>query len=1454
MQNHNTLAFEETLRLYTLEHGALGAYPLSAAQRRLWLLEQLSDAVTMPVTARYQVTGQLDIAVVQLNLSRLIAGTETLRSLFTEVEGKPVRLLMPAGQVQLEFFDTEEGCDVDSGLVSASIAQSILKVFDLKKGPLLRVFIAKISDDEYELVLAGHPIVLDEHSLNLIAESLLFSPSNYHEDVGRSEQSGDLTAIFQIEQARMGNDAVKTAMRHWGQTLQAPAATEIPSEFPRPAVKGTRRKVHKTQLLPTSTAQTLENFVSSWLAVLMRWQGSQSAVCGVKTRAASHSQVIGPLQTFLPVRVDMADDSTLDDIAHQLVAQLTSEDKISFSGLLEICPPKRDVSRTPYFQTGLRYIDTTVPLDTKNGIVLVERPVLLASSDLDLYITCWVGEQGITLVLDYDRDVLSDTVVDTLAEALSTVMLAARNQSIPTVGLMSLQTREKILSLSRGPTEQWEPTTLVDFVAATMQSVPENIAVTNSEQCLTYTELWERSARVAANIQKQVAGRDNIISVVLPRCVDFVATVLGVLRSGNAFLPIDPRLPAERIRFLINNSASSLVITSHAATIDEWPDVPRLFMEQFDSSVEFHVPGMLSEDNAAYVIYTSGSTGQPKGVVVEHKQVVNNLMWRQKTWPLTSKDHVLHNHSFSFDPSIWALFWPLMSGSTIVLADVPTMENSNVLVRLMAEQNVSVFGAVPSLLGALVDHPLASHCQSVRLVLSGGEVLSAELAHKIRSVWQAEVANLYGPTEATIDALYYPVSHDVSTSVPIGYPLLNVDAFVVDPDLNLVPCGVPGEIMIAGRNLARGYLGKPQETALRFLPNPFGAGRLYDTGDLGRRWVSGAISYLGRRDHQVKIRGYRIELNEVAHMIRQVLDISEAIVFALDAGTEHARLVAAMKRGPRLNVDDIHHQLAQRLPGYLVPSQFLLLDKLPRTPTGKIDTLKLSALAVPERPAMQPETECAPSSELEKSVMGDFAQVLGLPAVTPDTDFFIQGGTSILLTRLASKLAVRYQVEIPLHEFFRVPTPAAVAETIEIYRREGLTSLLARQHAQTLEKDVCLDEKVHPAGLPNANWYNPSAVFLTGATGYLGLHLIEQLLKRTLAKVICLCRAKDQEHAQTRILEGLQTYRIDIANHWDRVVCLVGDLSLPHFGLTEQEWFSLTNEVDVIYHNGALVNFVYPYSALKATNVGSTQTILELACTMRLKSVHYVSTVDTLLATHSPRPFIEDDSPLRSAVGVPAGYTGSKWVAEGVANLARLRGIPVSIFRPGLILGHTQTGASQIIDYLLVALRGFLPMGIIPDYPRIFDIVPVDYVAAAIVHISQQPKSKGKFFHLFNPAPVSIRQFCEWIRDFGYEFNIVPFEEGRRRALTVPPGHALYPLVPLILDADPEPHRALDPNYMHEVNPELEGRQTFAFLASSDIALPQTMKEYAHKILRYLIDIDFLAAPDIQHTHNKQES
>ncbi|MFI6504834.1 amino acid adenylation domain-containing protein [Nonomuraea typhae] len=1493
-QEHRT---RDALAEVMAARGAELADPLSAGQRRWWLLSQLGGDDPAVVVASYRIDGPLEPAAAQLRLSRLLQAQEAPRSVFTEAGGLPARLVLPLAEPSVRVVDLM-GAGDPAGEARVLTRVLAAEPFDVGAGPLFRVLLMRLGCDRWELCAAGHRLVADATSLDLVAAAMAGDatggpavpalPDGRQRDAPASAEvlradapppkeapradapaqtegpRADVPALSEVlrrerEEARRPGAAEAVVAR--GAQLAPPAATEIPPAGARPAVKRHDRGSEVVRLDRELAGGAVrvrdwrEYLVAAWLIVLARHQPAhEDAQCAVRLpRPAGLGGVLGPLDELRLVRVRAGDGDTVGDVLAGVRAELAGP-AVPYARLVEVCPPARDLSRTPYAQTVIRAVDAREPV-ARSGVTAVHAiPSGAGTAEQDVEITVWLGLDEPVMQVDYDAALYDAPTARGLADRLATTLRAilpggagdradSSARDLELTGAVSLPEQP---AAGRGQRVDGSGGSLLELVAEQVRRRPGQPAIRFGAAEVSYAELWRRAVRIGAVLRARGVRPGALVAVWLRRSPDVVAAQLGVLCAGAAFVPVDAGHPAGRVRYLLADSGAALVLTETAVDVHGDLGVPSVRLGDLpDPAQQDPVP--VDGDAPAYLIYTSGSTGRPKGVLLRHSGAVNNVRWRQRTWPLGPDDRVLHNHAVGFDPSIWAVFWPLSAGATIVLAAEEQMEDPDALITLLREHGVSVVGGVPALLGLLLEHPDAGTCTKVRLLLSGAEPLDRAVVERAAGVWSAEAANLYGPTETTIDATFHRVRPGEGP-VPIGAAIDNVRIHVVDRDLRRVPPLVPGELLIGGDGVALGYHRRPGLTAARFLPDPYGerpGGRLYRTGDLVRMLPGGDLEFLGRIDDQVKIRGHRVEPREIESILAGELGL-RAAVLALEAGTEHARLAAAVVAGgDRHTAASVRALLAARLPGYLVPDRIELVEALPRTRNGKLDRRALAERLAAGTADDGPDAPAEPRTGLERSVARAFCEVLRVRRLDVHADFFAAGGTSMLLARLATVLRTRHAVDIPLHEFFRVPTIAGVAETIDVYSRSGLEGVLGRHHASMLEADGTLDDGIRPDGLPPADWSDPRRVLLTGATGYLGLHLLEELLRRTDATVVALCRGEDPAHAMNRIREGLATYAIDLGEELlDRVECVIGDLGRPRLGLDGPTWERLAREVDVIYHNGALVNFVYPYSALKAPNVGGTQQVLALACTARLKAVHHVSTIDTLLATHTPRPFPEDDTPLRSAVNVPAGYTGSKWVAEKVMDAARRRGIPVTVFRPGLILGHTRTGATQPTDYLLIAFRGFLELGVLPDYPRIFDVVPVDYVAAAIVHVSRQRAALGGYYNLFNPAPVPLRRFCDWLAEYGYRFDVVPFEEGRRRALQVGPGHPLYPIVPLIRDADPEPHRALDPRFMHEVEPARETAGTLRFLAGSGVFCPPASAEDARRVADYLVGVGFLPPPD----------
>ncbi|PHM37090.1 amino acid adenylation enzyme/thioester reductase family protein,thioester reductase-like protein [Xenorhabdus mauleonii] len=994
-------------------------------------------------------------------------------------------------------------------------------------------------------------------------------------------------------------------------------------------------------------------------------------------------------------------------------------------------------------------------------------------------------------------------------------------------------------------------------LAELAQTVPNDTAVSDPHETLTFGVLNQRIEKAAQTLRHYGVKMGSNVAIAAQRGISWFVTMQAIWRLGAVYIPLNTMMPEKRLNDILASLPESILVSDKtvsaglkASTLISMDvildNINEINKPEFAGDIDIPALG----DHPAYVMFTSGSTGLPKSVQVQHDNLAACLCGFGKLLSVSQDDHMLALTTFSFDISVLELLLTIVHGGSIYIASIDTQRDAMALSDTLSDPSFTFAQATPVTWSMALNAGWKPRPEMG--MLCGGEALSQDLADQLTatggSLW-----NVYGPTETTIWSTAFRMKK--GDKVQLGGPIPGTSITIVDKYLRPVPKGTVGEILIGGLGVTAGYRNNPTETAKRYVPDITEKGkRAYLTGDMARMLDDGSLIYMGRQDDQVKVRGYRIELGEIEIALRKQQGVQDAIIRVAGSG-DFAKIQAFVLFNPNMIVPEewvreTQVSLREILHEAWIPTEYYRIPYIPLTSSGKRDKKRLEEVA--ERlnassDAVQPQTET------EKRVYAIWRDLLATDVFGITDDFFQIGGHSILVARMVENIEKAFSLRIPISGIYVEPTIArisaildemTIARQINPARIAGTyhSEALIRQHAKTLRNDVYLKENVRPDGLPHANWYQPDTVLLTGSTGYLGLHLLEQLLKQTSARIICLCRASDEEHARDRIKAGFKNYQIDVGNELKRVDFVVGDLGQPRFGLLPETWAQLAENVDVIYHNGALVNFIYPYSALKSINVDGTRTALELACTARLKHFHYVSSVNALFATESPRPYLEDDRAMSETVRDPSGYSGSKWVSEGIINIARKRGVPVSIYRPGLILGHTRTGAAQGNDYLIASLKGYLAMGFYPEHDLLLDITPVDYVAASLVHISKQADSNGKFFNLFNPVQVSIRQFFDWVQDFGYILNPVPFDEGKEKILALDDTHPLYPLIPLIRDMTERPYRALDPAYIDEIHPELELKNTLSALTGSDIRCPTVTAEYVHQVLRYLIGTGFLPA------------
>jgi amino acid adenylation domain-containing protein len=603
---------------------------------------------------------------------------------------------------------------------------------------------------------------------------------------------------------------------------------------------------------------------------------------------------------------------------------------------------------------------------------------------------------------------------------------------------------------------------------AQVEKTPDAIAVIFEGQQLTYRELNQQANQIAHYLQKIEIKPDTLIGIFLERSRSTIAGLLGILKAGGAYVPLDPSYPMERLAFMLEDAQVPVLLTQQSL-LDKLPkhnakviclDSDREIIEQY--SIQNPIPPtprdlnseassgfplgkgdgrgidqgeslIPNSSNLAYVIYTSGSTGKPKGAMNTHRGICNRLLWMQDTYRLTESDRVLQKTPLSFDVSVWECFYALLTGSCVVLAKPGGHQDSAYLVKLIQQQQISTVHFVPSMLQVFLQEPDVELCHSLKRVICSGEALSVELKERFfERLEGVELHNLYGPTEAAIDVTSWKCQPQEKI-VPIGRAIANTQIYILDRNLQLVPIGVPGELHIGGVGLARGYLNREDLTDKQFIPNPFGKGKLYKTGDLACYLEDGNIEFLGRIDNQIKIRGFRIELGEIEAALRQHPDIQEAVVILREDKPDDKKLVAYIiplsKRGRGDLPSQLRQFLKQHLPEYMLPSVYVWLDALPLTANGKLDR---RALPVPEPQGLeQRDRNAIPQTPVEKSVAKIWAEVLNWQELGIHDNFFELGGHSLLATQLASKIRKTFQVELPLSSIFDMPTIAQLAREIE---------------------------------------------------------------------------------------------------------------------------------------------------------------------------------------------------------------------------------------------------------------------------------------------------------------------------------------------------------------------------------------------------------------------------------------
>ncbi|MFI9502848.1 amino acid adenylation domain-containing protein [Nocardia sp. NPDC052566] len=847
------------------------------------------------------------------------------------------------------------------------------------------------------------------------------------------------------------------------------------------------------------------------------------------------------------------------------------------------------------------------------------------------------------------------------------------------------------------------------LIEAQVDRTPDRPALTFGDRTLSYREFDDLANGLAADLAARGVRRGDVLPILLPQGLGFPIACLAVMKLGAAFVPLDPAWPAATLEAAVEVLSARLVVGGES---------PRPLRER---------PGVdIGATDLIYGIFTSGSTGTPRCALNVHGGVANRFAFMTRYFAAKGTEVVLQNSRHTVDSTVWQLFWPLTTGARTIVPVRGELLDLAEIAEIIARYRVSLTDFVPSLLGPLVvlaetDTEVRRGLGSLVELIVGGEEIVAPAVHRLRALLPGlRVSNAYGPTEASIGMVFHPVAEGDGDPLPLGTPIDNCYAAVLDEHGRPLGPGEIGEIVIGGACLGAGYLHNPGRTAEVFVPNPFErvpGDRLYRTGDLGRLDAEGRLFFHGRRDFQVKIGGVRIELGEIAAAAERCPGVQQArVLLAPTRPPSLALFVAA----PGLDDAALVAHLRRELPADRRPRHRFVLPELPLTVGGKVDRALLKSMLT-ERLASAADLSADSESDV---VLGVFRRVLGDPGLGHDTGFFDAGGDSL------AALTVATELRIGVTDLLDHPTATLLAA------RLGARAADAEQTA-LMEQDSAI-----PVGMeisPVRGLGRPDTVLVTGATGFVGSRLVYELLERTGATVYVLCRADDDAHAVTRVAGELRDQGLWRDEFAHRVAGFAGDLGSPGLGLTTRTWRRLAVECEAIVHSGAMVNFLFDYATHRPANVLGTHELLRLALDGRPKALHHVSTLGVLDREASARdtPLAEDFDPAWARRPV-SGYCRSKWVAERFLLEARSKGAAVTLYRLGEVMAATDTGYPNSRALTSLLLSACARLGVAPDVALRTDWTPADFAARQIVTGVFAPWAWGRSLHVFHPGGVDL--------------------------------------------------------------------------------------------------------------------
>jgi amino acid adenylation domain-containing protein len=1046
-------------------------FPTSFGQRRMWLLAEMDPGEpTYNITWALWLDGALEVSALQQAWDAALTRHEALRTTFRNESGVPVQViedepdappLLVTSVEQLPPGEREKAALTLTGRLASA-------PFDLATGPLVRAVLVRLAPDAHVLAVVMHHIVADGWSFRILFDEL----SADYEAISRGgDPAGEPPiqyadfAIWQLEHAEDGGYG--PAERFWRAELaDAPSSLPLPTDEPYPA-RQTFAAGSIDTTLDAGLADALRELaarhgttlfavlLAAYAVVLARLTGRDDLLIAVPMAARAQPEtesVVGLFMNTVPIRIRIDAGGTLSDLVravHAATARALAQQELPFARVVELVKPDRDPARLPLVQV-MFAMEESWAVPDRGGLRWRPELVENGTAKFEIELTVTDAPAGPQLRINYNTALFEPATAGRLARSMHALLADMVARPLARTSDLAVADEREAAALAgwnatARPSPAGDGVTLRDRFEQQARRTPDAVAVLSERGRLSYAELDRAADLIAHRLIAAGVTSESVVAVLADRSAELVTALLGVIKAGAAYLPLDPEYPPERLAYMLADSGARVVLAQrHASDLLPEPGPPVWYLDDapgWPAGAAGRDRPAARADSAAYLIYTSGSTGHPKGVINTHRGLLNRLDWMRSALSFDAADVVLQKTPASFDVSVWEFFLPLITGASLALAEPGGHRDPGYLRAAIESFGVTVIHFVPSMLNAFLadaeeadDDARAASCATVRHIVCSGEELPAALARRcLEALPRASLHNYYGPTEAAIDVTAWPVTLSAlagRSRVPIGGPVSNVRMYVLDDQLRQVPVGAVGELHIGGVQVARGYHRRPALTAQRFRPDPFGpaGSRLYATGDHGRWRPDGTIEFLGRIDGQVKLRGMRIELGEIEVALRGQPGVRAAAVTVKQVGSGDQRLVGYVVGDMAPDAAALRAALKATLPDYMVPAAFVSLDALPLTGSGKADR---RALPEPDWGVLPGQAPVAPRTPAESRLAAIVAELLTLPAPVGVSDnFFALGGHSLTATRLMARIRADFGVDLPIRALFSDPTVAGLAAAL----------------------------------------------------------------------------------------------------------------------------------------------------------------------------------------------------------------------------------------------------------------------------------------------------------------------------------------------------------------------------------------------------------------------------------------